>query len=193
MPCCAAGAGDALRDVRPDALRARPAAVVRGRGTGFQLRPLCAAAQGDPQRAYPTFSLALAALPEPHWSALTPAAPLRHWRLIEVGAGERADAQPAADRRARAALPRRRAAPGRAAGGHRRAGAGPPATWCRRTAALAERIAAAWSGASGRSALPVIQLCGDELPANAPSRRPPAPRWAWPERDARPVHPARAR
>ncbi|MDX2100064.1 MAG: AAA family ATPase [Leptolyngbyaceae cyanobacterium bins.59] len=49
--------------------------------------PLCAAAQGDPQRTYPTFSLALAALPHAHWSALTPAAPLRHWRLIEMGAG----------------------------------------------------------------------------------------------------------
>ena len=32
--------------------------------------PLFAAAHGDPQRPYPTFSLALAALPDPHWSAL---------------------------------------------------------------------------------------------------------------------------
>jgi hypothetical protein len=45
---------------------------------------LCAAAQGDAARTYPTFSLALAALPDPHWSALTPVAPLRHWRLIEL-------------------------------------------------------------------------------------------------------------
>jgi hypothetical protein len=45
---------------------------------------LCAEAQGDAARTYPTFSLALAALPAPHWSALTPAAPLRLWRLIEV-------------------------------------------------------------------------------------------------------------
>jgi hypothetical protein len=45
---------------------------------------LCAAAHGDPGRSYPTFSLALAALPAPHWSALTPAAPLRRWRLIEI-------------------------------------------------------------------------------------------------------------
>ena len=45
---------------------------------------LCAAAQGDPARSYPTFSLALAALEGAHWSALTPAAPLRRWRLIEV-------------------------------------------------------------------------------------------------------------
>ena len=48
----------------------------------------CAAAQGDERRAYPTFGLALAALEEAHWSALSPAAPLRRWRLIEVGAGE---------------------------------------------------------------------------------------------------------
>ncbi|MEU5698330.1 ATP-binding protein [Streptomyces aurantiacus] len=43
----------------------------------------CAAASGDPERAYPTFSLALAALAEPHWSALTPVAPLRRWRVVE--------------------------------------------------------------------------------------------------------------
>jgi hypothetical protein len=49
---------------------------------------LCATAQGNLQRTYPTFSLALAALPEAHWSALTPAAPLRRWRLIEVGSGD---------------------------------------------------------------------------------------------------------
>ncbi|MFF4231940.1 AAA family ATPase [Streptomyces sp. NPDC001820] len=44
----------------------------------------CAAACGNPERAYPTFSLALAALGEPHWSALTPVAPLRRWRLVEL-------------------------------------------------------------------------------------------------------------
>ncbi|WP_095756965.1 ATP-binding protein [Streptomyces xinghaiensis] len=44
----------------------------------------CAAASGDPERPYPTFSLALAALTEPHWSALTPVAPLRRWRLVEL-------------------------------------------------------------------------------------------------------------
>ncbi|MEU9154410.1 ATP-binding protein [Streptomyces sp. NPDC048417] len=46
--------------------------------------PRCAAAAGDPERAYPTFSLALAALAEPHWSALTPIAPLRRWRITEL-------------------------------------------------------------------------------------------------------------
>ncbi|HMG04505.1 MAG TPA: ATP-binding protein [Chthoniobacterales bacterium] len=43
----------------------------------------CAAAHGDSRKAYPTFGLALAALAEPHWSALLPTAALRHWRLLE--------------------------------------------------------------------------------------------------------------
>ena len=45
---------------------------------------LCAAAQGNSQFSYPTFSLALAVFPDPQWNALTPVAPLRRWRLIEV-------------------------------------------------------------------------------------------------------------
>ena len=36
----------------------------------------------------PTFGLALAALPGSYWSALTAAAPLRYWHLVELGAGE---------------------------------------------------------------------------------------------------------
>lgn len=48
---------------------------------------LCARAQQDAARPYPTFGLALAAFPDTHWSALAPAAPLRFWRLIEVGGG----------------------------------------------------------------------------------------------------------
>ena len=34
-----------------------------------------------------TFGLALARLPEPHWSALSPGRPLRHWRLVEPDPG----------------------------------------------------------------------------------------------------------
>ncbi len=50
--------------------------------------PLCSALQGDSRKAYPTFSLAMKALQGAHWSALLPAAPLRRWRLVEVGAGD---------------------------------------------------------------------------------------------------------
>jgi hypothetical protein len=49
---------------------------------------LCARATGDPLTRRPTFGLALAALPDPHWSALAPAAPLRHWRLVDLEPGE---------------------------------------------------------------------------------------------------------
>jgi hypothetical protein len=48
---------------------------------------LCRDAQGGPIAA-PTFSLALAALPGAHWSALAPAGPLRYWRLVEPGTGD---------------------------------------------------------------------------------------------------------
>ena len=40
------------------------------------------------KRAAPSFGLALGTLSDPHWSALTPNAPLRYWRMIEVGPGE---------------------------------------------------------------------------------------------------------
>ncbi len=43
---------------------------------------LCAAAQGAPHKSYPTFSLAYTVFPQVHWSAMTPDAPLRHWRLL---------------------------------------------------------------------------------------------------------------
>jgi hypothetical protein len=35
----------------------------------------------------PTFALALARFPGAHWTALSPSAPLRHWRLIDVQPG----------------------------------------------------------------------------------------------------------
>jgi ATPase family associated with various cellular activities (AAA) len=54
----------------------------------------CAEAQGSSQRTAPTFGLALAALAEPHWSALAPAAPLRRLRLIEADTGRGLTAAP---------------------------------------------------------------------------------------------------
>ncbi len=55
---------------------------------------LCAAAQPDPQHAYPTFGLALAALPNPDWRIISLAAPLRYWHLIEVGEAQALTAAP---------------------------------------------------------------------------------------------------
>ncbi|HEY0183325.1 MAG TPA: ATP-binding protein [Rhodopila sp.] len=48
---------------------------------------LCARAHGDAARAHPTFGLALAAFDGAHWSALTPAHPLRRFGLIDVERG----------------------------------------------------------------------------------------------------------
>jgi hypothetical protein len=124
--------------------------------------PLCAAAQGDPQRNYPTFSLALAALPEAHWSALSPEAPLRRWGLIQVEPGRaltrsplRIDecilhtlvGMPHLDERLEGLVRRLTAAEGLAPSQQ----------------ALAKEIAAAWAHAAGEGQLPVVQLCGPRL------------------------------
>ncbi len=48
---------------------------------------LCAKAQGDPRALQPSFGFALGALPQPHWSAISPASALRRWHLLEIGSG----------------------------------------------------------------------------------------------------------
>jgi hypothetical protein len=133
----------------------------------------CAAAQGDGRRQ-PTFSLALAALPEAHWSALTPAGPLRFWRLIEVGSGDGLTSSPLRiDERVLHFLAGVETVEDRLSGlikplaseiGADRDGSGPGADGgadlVASQQALGRSIAAAWSAAAGRSALPVVQLCG---------------------------------
>lgn len=47
-----------------------------------EVSKLCAQMNGSPNAAYPSFSIALAAFPDPHWSALSPASPLRLLRLL---------------------------------------------------------------------------------------------------------------
>jgi hypothetical protein len=122
---------------------------------------LCAAAQGEPRLAYPTFGLALAALPEAHWNAMTPAAPLRYWRLVEVGTGDTLTTSPLRvdervlhylagvtylDERLRG-LVEPLGVPGELPPSHR---------------ALVHKISGLWSRMEGAPAGPVIQLCGEE-------------------------------
>ncbi len=127
---------------------------------------LCAAAQGDPTRSYPTFSLALAALPESHWSALTPAGPLRHWRLVEVGqqpAGLLTTSPLKIDERILHFLTGIQHLDDRLVG---LVEAVPHARdLVPSHQELTQRVAAAWRQAPGR--LPLIELCG----ADEPSRR----------------------
>jgi hypothetical protein len=58
--------------------------LVAGVELDSSVAALCATAHRDPQRQFATLSLALAALSGAHWSALSPGAAIRHWRLIEL-------------------------------------------------------------------------------------------------------------
>jgi len=123
---------------------------------------LCASTQGDPRCPYPTFSLALAALPDAHWSALSPNAPLRYWRLIEVGTGAPLTKSPLRiDERMLhylagishmdeqlAGIVEPLFAEGDLVPSHHK---------------LADRLIQVWSQSAGKLVLPVIQLCGDEV------------------------------
>ena len=57
---------------------------------------LCGHAQGDQNKAYPTFALALAVFDEPRWDVMSPERPLRYWRLLEINqpAGHALSASP---------------------------------------------------------------------------------------------------
>jgi AAA+ superfamily predicted ATPase len=113
--------------------------------------------------ARPTFGLALAALGEPSWEALSPQGALRHWRLIELGAGEGLSAVPlyAAER----VLHYLR---GLEVLDERLAGLVEPLPVPRSLAPsqarVAERLAAAWARAAEDGLrLPVAELSGIEM------------------------------
>ena len=125
---------------------------------------LCGLAQGDAQRAYPTFSLALAAFPESHWSALSPAGPLRYWRFIEADKAETLTSSPLRldervlhylagvhhlDERLKGLIEPLPATDDLAPSQHR----------------LSERLVAMGSRATDGAALPAMQLCGPDLAA----------------------------
>lgn len=131
---------------------------------------LCATAQGDPKRAYPTFSLALEALPETEWDALIPSAPLRRWKLIEVGSGSALTLCPLRiDERVLHYLTGVQHLDERLMGNIT-----PLTVGDRQIGSLienlvpshrqqAEQIAATWSQALRKSVLPIVQICGDEI------------------------------
>lgn len=50
---------------------------------------LCARAQHDPGKPFPTYALAMALFEGPAWDVMSPERPLRHWRLLEVVADRR--------------------------------------------------------------------------------------------------------
>jgi hypothetical protein len=124
---------------------------------------LCAAAQGDSTRHYPTFSLALAAVPEAHWSALAPNAPLRRWRLIEAGTGPSITVAPL-----RIDEPVLNYLTGSALWDERLAAIVEPLAipnagdLAPSQAEIARSIAQSWSRAAGQPILPVVELSAND-------------------------------
>ena len=110
--------------------------------TTFERDVLLASAAGElgmPQATGPvTFARALAALPDPHWSAVLPDAPLRVWRLVELS-GPSTSAPIAVDERVLHALLGADTVDPRLAGRARVAAA--TCTLPARHLALAERLA----------------------------------------------------
>jgi ATPase family associated with various cellular activities (AAA) len=109
-----------------------------------------------------TFGLALACLPDPHWSAVTPDAPLRRWRLVELGPGTVAGAPLRIDERVLHQLagvnvldPRLRPA----------LRLGPPRPNPVAAHRAAERRLAAECADAPPNEWPVIRLCGDDAEA----------------------------
>ncbi|MEH2310904.1 MAG: ATP-binding protein [Nostoc sp.] len=122
---------------------------------------LCGTMNGDSQRAYPTLSLALAALPDVHWDAIAPNAPLRHWRLIQIGDGHSLTLSPLRiEERILHYLT------GIQYLDERLAGIIEPLQEVSDLVPshqdLAERVAAVWSQAYKVNSLPIIQLCSKE-------------------------------
>ena len=128
---------------------------------------LCAGVELDSAFAetvgQPTVALALARLPQAHWAALSPGAPLRHWRLIEAhSAGSLIKAVLRIDERIVHYLL------GLQELDARLAGMLTPVTGEDSLAPshdrLAERIALAWRSIGDAAQLPVVQLTGASRP-----------------------------
>jgi hypothetical protein len=49
-----------------------------------RIATLCARAQDDLSRPFPTFALAMAVFDEPSWDAISPDRPLRYWRFVDL-------------------------------------------------------------------------------------------------------------
>ena len=123
---------------------------------------LYAAAHKDARQLLPTFSLALAAFEDAHWSALLPAQPLRYWRLLEMLPGDTLTTSPLRiDERILHFL-----AGASSIDERLRALTNPLSASSElpmSQGAVVERVAGVWSRSSGQSPWPVAQLCGSDV------------------------------
>ncbi len=119
-------------------------------------------AQGDPNNAFPTFSLALAVLADAHWSAISPEGPLRRWHLLRFDNDRSLTGMPLRiDERALNYLVGVGHLDQRLAGLVRSLTVGEELL--PEQLQLADTIAATWSKTFAFPAIPVIQLCGQSI------------------------------
>ncbi len=118
----------------------------------------CARIQGGTHVA-PTFSLAMTALPDAHWSASAPTAPLREFHLIELGSGEPLTTAPLRiDERVLHYLVGAETIDVRLRGLVRRVAA--PSSLPASQRLIADAIVDLWRSLESRS--PAVQLCGSD-------------------------------
>lgn len=125
------------------------------------LAAACGQAVGDRRNPAPTFGLALAALAQPHWSALTPVGPLRRFRLVSMDSTQGLTTAPLrADERILHFLAGINQLDARL--GSLLAPAPVPECVADEHQLLAARLALSIATAAARP--PVLHLCGDDLP-----------------------------
>jgi len=123
--------------------------------------PIYEAASKGQQPALPTFSLALAAFDDAHWSAMLPGRPLRHWHLIEVLSGDALTTSPLhIDERILHYLTGMRSMDERVRGVVD--GVGHASTLTPSEMAVAQRIVECLSPRNQQESRPVVQICGNE-------------------------------
>ncbi|OCQ96982.1 ATPase [Nostoc sp. MBR 210] len=134
---------------------------------GMELNPnwgfLCANSLSGVGKSYPNFMLATLVLPQAHWNALTPDAPLRRWQLIQIAEGSGLNLSPLRiderilhyllglnnlDERLQGVV--KSLEPQNIAHVN-----------CHQI--LAEQLATTWVNTREGITLPIIQLCGDEV------------------------------
>jgi hypothetical protein len=125
---------------------------------------LYAAGSRDARSSYPTFSLALSAFDDAHWSALLPTRPLRYWHLVEIVPGDGLTTSPLRiDERVLHYLAGISCIDDRLRGVTEPLRAAENLTPSQR--ALAGQIADSWYRANWQAGGPVLQLCGGEAGA----------------------------
>jgi hypothetical protein len=114
----------------------------------------------DDRRRQPTFGLALGAFSDAHWSALSPARPLRYWQMIEVAPGDSlTGASLCIQERVLHYLAGVQYLDERLR--HHFRPVAPPEKIVPTHSMMADDIASIWYEAGQQGRLPVIELCGD--------------------------------